>query len=127
MTPSMRIGREWLVDASGCPADALTSVETLRNLFARIIGELDLHPLYEPLFHVFPSPGGITGFVILSESHLACHTYPEHGAITINLYCCRARPEWPWRERLAEILGAANVDVRLSERTAAMEETAAWR
>src|SRR5437667_393872 len=65
-----------------------------------------------PRFHVFRKPGGITGFVILSESHLACHTYPEHGVITINLYCCRPRPEWPWRERLRELLGATHVEVQ---------------
>ena len=47
-----------------------------------------------------------------SESHLACHTYPEFGVATFNLYCCRARPEWPWRGRLREALGATQVTVR---------------
>lgn len=108
----MEIGAEWLVDASGCSSQALTSAAVLRRLFDRIVADLDLHPVGEARFHVFPPPGGITGFVILSESHLACHTYPEHGVLTINLYCCRPRPEWPWKERLAEIVGATNVDVR---------------
>jgi len=108
----MEIGAEWLVDASGCSSDALTDPAILRALFDAIIADLDLHPVAEPRFHVFPKPGGITGFVILSESHLACHTYPEHGVITINLYCCRPRPEWPWRERLRELLGATHVEVQ---------------
>jgi S-adenosylmethionine decarboxylase len=73
----------------------------------------------------------LTGFVILSESHLACHTYPEHGIITLNLYCCRPRPEWPWRERLGEILGASEVVVRdfarSVEQTVSEEEVASWR
>ena len=34
------------------------------------------------------------------------------GVITINLYCCRPRPEWPWRERLRELLGATHVEVQ---------------
>jgi S-adenosylmethionine decarboxylase len=108
----MEIGAEWLVDASGCTSDALTNPVVLRALFDRIIADLDLHPVSEPAFHVFPPPGGVTGFVILSESHLACHTYPEHGVITINLYCCRPRPEWPWRARLKELLGATEVAVQ---------------
>jgi S-adenosylmethionine decarboxylase len=114
----MEIGAEWLVDASGCSSDALTSAPVLRRLFDRIIADLDLHPVGQPHFHVFPPPGGITGFVILSESHLACHTYPEHGILTINLYCCRPRPEWAWSERLAEIVGAAHVEVREVTRAA---------
>jgi S-adenosylmethionine decarboxylase len=119
----MDIGAEWLVDAAGCDAETLRSVDALRLLFDRILRELDLHPVHEPQFHVFPPPGGITGFVVLTESHVACHTYPEHGVITINLYCCRPRPDWPWRERLAEHLGATSVDVRVMAR---MQELA-WR
>lgn len=122
----MDIGAEWLVDAAGCDAQTLASVDAMRGLFGRIIAELDLHPVHEPHFHVFPPPGGITGFVVLSESHLACHTYPEHGVITINLYCCRPRPGWPWRERLAELLGATSVDVRTLTRASALQEVTAW-
>lgn len=108
----MNIGAEWLVEAAGCRPDALRSVDTLDVLFRRIIDELDLRPLHEPVWHTFPEPGGVTGFVMLTESHLACHTYPEHGAITINLYCCREREAWPWDERLTELLGAGEVRVR---------------
>ena len=119
----MEIGAEWLVDASGCSSDALTDPAILRALFDGIINDLDLHHVTEPQFHVFPPPGGITGFVILSESHLACHTYPEHGVITINVYCCRPRPEWPWRARLHELLGATHVEVQEVCRAG----TPAWR
>lgn len=112
----MNIGCEWLVEASGCDPEALKSVETLNALFARVIAELGLNPLHAPSWHVFPGPGGVTGFVMLTESHLSCHTYPEHGVVAINLYCCRPRPDWPWNDRLAEILGASEVRVRMLDR-----------
>jgi S-adenosylmethionine decarboxylase len=112
----MNLGTEWLIEAHGCDPDALRSVEVLGRLFARVIAEVGLHPLHAPAWHVFPGPGGITGFVMLSESHLACHTFPEHGAVTINLYCCRPRAPWDWRERLEEILGAEDVRVRVVQR-----------
>ena len=114
----MEIGTEWLVEAAGCGEDALKDVALLDALFARVIRELDLRPLHDPKWHVFPGPGGVTGFVMLTESHLTCHTYPEHGVATINLYCCRRRDQWPWRERLAELLGATEVRVREVERGA---------
>ena len=112
----MEIGSEWLVEAGGCDEDALRDVERMGAVFARVIAELGLHPLHAPSWHVFPGPGGVTGFVMLTESHLACHTYPEHGIAAINLYCCRPRPEWPWQERLIELLGATDVRVRRVER-----------
>ena len=113
----MEIGTEWLVEAGGCRPEALRDGALLARLFSRIIDELDLHPLHEPRWHVFPGEGGITGFVMLTESHIACHTYPEFGTITINLYCCRRRDDWPWQDRLEQMLGATDVRVRFLERS----------
>ena len=112
----MNVGIEWLVDAEGCRPEDLRRVEVLETVFQRLVAELGLHAVGAPLWRRFPGPGGVTGLLLLSESHLACHTYPEHGLATFNLYCCRARPEWPWSERLAEMLGAARVHVRVLAR-----------
>lgn len=105
-------GVQWLVDAHGCGESFLRSRDTLERLFERLVTELDLHPAAEAQWKVFPGEGGVTGLLLLSESHLACHTYPETGIATFDLYCCRARPEWPWGDRLAESIGARRVDVR---------------
>jgi S-adenosylmethionine decarboxylase len=115
----MAEGTEWLVDAHGCDRTALRSREILGALFDRIVADLDLHPVAPAQWHVFPGEGGITGLLLLSESHLACHTFPERGFASLNLYCCRPRAEWPWAERLLEILGAARVEVRAMPRGAA--------
>jgi S-adenosylmethionine decarboxylase len=112
----MIVGTEWLVDATGCQPAALRDARLLTGMFERIIAEQKLQVVGEMLWHQFPPPGGVTGLALLSESHLACHTYPEHGIATINLYCCQARPEWPWSERLREMLGAQYVKVRAVER-----------
>jgi S-adenosylmethionine decarboxylase len=112
----MTVGTEWLVDATGCRTESLRNIKLLRALFERIIAELRLQTVGEMVWYQFPPPAGVTGLALLSESHLACHTYPEHGLATINLYCCRTRPEWPWAERLCEILGARNVTVRRVQR-----------
>ncbi|HEY0545024.1 MAG TPA: S-adenosylmethionine decarboxylase [Pyrinomonadaceae bacterium] len=112
----MIVGTEWLVDASGCRAETLCDVEALRRLFERIIGDLNLQVVGEQMWHSFPAPGGVTGLALLTESHLACHTYPEFQTATINLYCCRERPAWPWAERLRELLGATGVRVRVHHR-----------
>jgi S-adenosylmethionine decarboxylase len=108
----LTVGTEWLVEASGCDAGALGDVSRLREVFARAVSELGLCVVGEPLWHKFPGPGGVTGLALLTESHLACHTYPEFGVATFNLYCCRERPEWDWEARLRELLGAAEVRVR---------------
>jgi S-adenosylmethionine decarboxylase len=109
-------GTEWVVDAYGCDPDRLRSPEILRGVFARVVEELGLHAAGEPVWRVFPEPGGVTGLLLLTESHLACHTFPERSFAAFNLYCCRPRGAWPWADRLREILGAAEVRIRVMER-----------
>ena len=109
-------GIEWFVDATGCPALHLRARDRLRLVFDRIVDELDLHPIGPPHWHRFPNAGGLTGIWMLSESHLAIHTFPEFGSICVNLFCCRPRSAWPWEKRLAELLGARAVTIRSLDR-----------
>ncbi len=104
-------GVEWIVEVSGCRPEALRSEATLRALFERVVSELSLKPVAEPVFHLFPPPGGITGVLLLSESHLTCHTFPESGYAALNLYCCRPRPRWDFAARCRELLGAEETKV----------------
>ncbi|HEY0765520.1 MAG TPA: S-adenosylmethionine decarboxylase [Pyrinomonadaceae bacterium] len=112
----MTLGTEWLIDASGCDMAALADLDRLRAVFDRVIRDLDLNVLGEIAWHQFDHPSGITGLAMLSESHLSCHTYPEFGAATFNLYCCRERTSWSWETTLKEMLGATTVNVRVFER-----------
>jgi S-adenosylmethionine decarboxylase len=110
-------GMEWIIDAQGCDPHALRDVARLRALFDRLIGDLRLTPVAPAVWHPFPSPGGVTGIVVLAESHLACHTFPEFGSICLNLFCCRPRDEFDAAALLSEMLGATSTHVRLVERT----------
>ena len=112
----MIVGTEWLIEATDANENALRDVETLRGVFDRIISELGLKIVGEAHWHKFAGEGGVTGLVMLTESHLACHTYPEHKTATFNLYCCRTRPTWNWEANLTEILGAKTVNVQTVER-----------
>ncbi len=119
----MSLGTEWVVDASGCDAETLADIDRLKLIFERIIHDLELHVLGDISWHKFPEPGGVTGIALLSESHLTCHTYPEFGAASFNLYCCRNRTTWPWERMLREMLGATEVNSRVLERLSYANET----
>lgn len=117
-------GCEWIIEAHGCDAAALADAGRLRALFRRLTEELSLRPVQEPLWHRFPGTGGITGLCLLAESHLACHTFPEHQSLCLNVFCCRPRPEWDFAAYLKREFAARSVRVRRIERPygAAAEE-----
>lgn len=110
------VGVEWVVEAWGCDPARLKQVGAVRGLCDRVVAELELRSVSRPVWHAFGGAGGVTVLYLLAESHLACHTFPEHAFATVNLYCCRPRPRWAWEERLAEHLGAAGARVREVER-----------
>ena len=111
----MIVGTEWLIEATGCDAERLRSESALRIVFDSVIADLGLKAI-DSIWHTFPGEGGVTGLIALTESHLACHTYPEHGTATFNLYCCRTRPEWDWEGHLKASLFAEFVSVTKIER-----------
>lgn len=101
-----------MIDAAGCDPERLRDLKGLMGLFEELIVGLGLKVLGTPQWHQFPDPGGITGLALLSESHLAIHTFPEHGFAALNLYSCRVRPQPDFHDVLQRHLGAARVEVR---------------
>ena len=111
----MIVGTEWLIEATGCKKAPLRDEALVRSILDRVIADLGLSSIGS-VWHKFEGQGGVTGLIALTESHLACHTYPEHETATFNLYCCRTRPEWDWESNLKETLRAENVAVIKIER-----------
>ena len=111
----MIVGTEWLIEAAGCNEACLRDEAVVRSVMEGVIADLGLRSIGS-IWHTFEGEGGITGLIALTESHLACHTYPEYGTATFNLYCCRTRPEWDWETRLKSALGAATVTVTKFQR-----------
>ena len=70
----------WLLDAEALGAACVEAVEAAG---LQSVGRL---------FHTFPAtpqgPGGVTATVLLAESHLCIHTWPEHCAATLDVYVC---------------------------------------
>ena len=114
----MRVGTEILVDAFGCEPAALRDLARVRALLENVLLRCELRVVGEGHWHAFGGEGGVTGLYLLTESHLAVHTYPEHGTATLNLYCCRTLGSYPWEAELAKALGATTVTIRTIDRGA---------
>jgi S-adenosylmethionine decarboxylase len=84
-------GELWTIDATQCDPDRLRDRAVLGALFDTIVSQLALHPVAPATWHTFPHPGGVTGALILGESHLTVHTFPEYGSACLDLFTCVPR------------------------------------
>jgi len=88
-------GLHLTADLRGCRHDAAPMIDpqALRDLCLSAVHAAGLTAVGE-LFHRYAAPAeaaapaGVTGVVLLAESHLAVHTWPELGAVTLDVYVC---------------------------------------
>ena len=105
------LGRHLLVEYSGCDRATLEEVSRIQALMeeaARVSGAT----IVQTCFHQF-NPFGVSGVVVISESHLTIHTWPEHGFAAVDVFsCCRKLRHAEVRRFLKEALGARRVESR---------------
>lgn len=72
----------------GCPADTpeFTQAAALRDLCVAAARAAGLTVVGEAFYQF--EPHGVTGTVLLAESHIAIHTWPESGFVTVDVYVC---------------------------------------
>ncbi len=80
------LGRHLIVEIYGADPEKLNDLEYLRTLFRRATSAAKATPVRE-MFHQF-SPYGVTGVIVVEESHLTIHTWPEHGYAAVDVFTC---------------------------------------
>src|SRR5512136_508378 len=75
----------------GCERALLVDAQALAELTRKAVADAQLTVVDEKFF-TFPDwngqPGGVTGALLLAESHLALHTWPERAGVTLDVYVC---------------------------------------
>lgn len=85
----MAPGLHLIGDLYGCRGDArlMTDAPTLEAFCKQAVADAGLTTVGS-LFHSFGEGEGVTGAVVLAESHLALHTWPEDNYVTLDVYVC---------------------------------------
>jgi len=80
------LGKHCIIEYYGCPSDVMDNLELIEQAMtgaARAMGAT----IVASEFHQF-NPYGISGMVIISESHLSIHTWPEYGYAAVDVFTC---------------------------------------
>lgn len=87
------LGRHILAEIHGCDANLLNNVRQVEEVMIRAALEAGAE-VREYVFHKF-SPQGVSGVVVISESHLTIHTWPELGYAAVDVFTCGDTVD-PW-------------------------------
>lgn len=80
------LGRHYVAEMTGCDSNILKDKERVEKLMKRA-AELSGAAVVKSLFHTF-NPYGVSGVVIISESHLTIHTWPEFRYAAVDFFTC---------------------------------------
>jgi S-adenosylmethionine decarboxylase len=84
--------RHWLVEYHGCDPAILNDRDRVR-LLLREAAEAAGATVVAEVFHPY-APHGVTGVIVIEESHLSVHTWPEYGYAASDFFTCGdCRPE----------------------------------
>lgn len=79
-------GHHYIVEASGCDPQIIGSIDRVQDILIRG-AETAGAKIWAISFNRFP-PNGVSGVVVISESHISVHTWPEVGYAALDIYTC---------------------------------------
>jgi spermidine synthase len=101
------LGNHILVEFTGCNPDVLNNVSSIENNMV-LAAEKAGATVINSTFHHF-SPIGVSGVVVIQESHLAIHTWPEYGYAAVDLFTCGDQVDaWRSFDFLQEVFESKN-------------------
>ncbi|MFQ5505993.1 MAG: adenosylmethionine decarboxylase [Planctomycetota bacterium] len=104
------LGTHLLVDAWDCPGDLLDDPELVAQAVKDAIRAGDV-TLINMSVHQF-SPQGVTATATLAESHIALHTWPEHGYLALDIFFCGNKDPRPAIGPIRRTFRVGRIEVR---------------
>lgn len=101
------IGIHCIWDAYECDAEKLSFVPHVEKALHAIVNKLNLAPVNQA-FKQF-EPIGVTGFILLEESHISIHTWPEHNYAAIDVFSCKPFDAEAVSKIVGELFSSENV------------------
>lgn len=115
-------GVHLMIDGYSASGPLMTDALALRQLLLDLPGEMGMHPICAPVVvevgpNCLKDPGGLSGFVMIAESHISFHTFPGRGFVTIDLYTCQTGLDrQATLDRLLHAFRLVDAEVHVQER-----------
>jgi len=124
-----RVGLHLIVDGYGGDPVKLQDAALLERFLDRYPAVLGMNKIAEPQVHTYsgekPEDWGLSGFVLIAESHISIHTFPERESVNIDIFSCRDFDPQHALEQVKQTFGLSSIRRWILERSVgALQEAA---
>jgi S-adenosylmethionine decarboxylase len=119
---TVQFGTHYILDGYGANPDILKDKAFLEKMLTTLVTEMHMHAITEPVVVEVgeknsKDPGGVSGFVMIAESHISFHTFPLRGFVTIDVYTCQNDLDTETlTKKFTESFSLQNIDVQVIKR-----------
>ena len=96
-----------VIDGFGCDYGQLSDAEHVRRFLDRYPDAIGMTKVTEPAVHTYhgpqPQDWGVSGFVIIAESHISVHTFPDRGHVNVDIFSCKEFDAERAREEIQDL------------------------
>ncbi len=110
----MSLGTHYLAEFSQCDRAKINDLAFIEKIMIEAT-KLSGASILKHFFHQF-SPQGISGVIVITESHFAIHTWPEHGYVAVDLFSCAELDYNAALNHIKQNIGAEYHSVSLARR-----------
>ena len=108
------------IDGFGGDRGRLSDESLVRSLLETYPGEISMTKIAPPFVYRYvgakPEDWGISGFVLIAESHIAIHTFPDRGYVWVDIFSCKGFAVEDAVDRVVAEFGLTSANVRTLER-----------
>ena len=108
------------IDGFGGDRERLSSETLVRSLLDRYPGEISMTKISQPQVLRYvgekEEDWGVSGFVLIAESHIAIHTFPDRGYVWVDIFSCKEFETEGAVDRVADAFGLTHVKTDVHER-----------
>jgi S-adenosylmethionine decarboxylase len=109
-----------IIDGYGGDPDQLSDENVVRVILDQYPGMMGMTKITQPKVLEYrgtkPEDWGVSGYVMIAESHISMHTFPERGLVWADIFSCKDFDAEPVLEDFKQRFGLQTLDVRTLER-----------
>ena len=113
-------GPHLIIDLKECNSEKLSNVELVHDVLLNLPEKIGMTRISEPDVFYYngkvPEDHGVTGVVVLAESHCSIHTFPEKGYCFMDIFSCKEFDTDTALNEMIELFESAKYDVQVLKR-----------